>query len=72
MRCGRYPDPVATAEIMLLHVHQGDEPKAQAFPPEVIEALARVAEQSAPAPGGVPAPVSDIPGSRRMELRSRS
>ena len=30
LRCGRYPDPVATAEIMLLHVHQGDEPKAQA------------------------------------------
>jgi acyl-CoA thioester hydrolase len=87
LRCGRYPDPVATAEIMLLHVHQGDEPKAQAFAPEVLEALARVAEQSAavsapgampasgamPAAGGaVPAPVSDIPGSRRMELRSRS
>jgi acyl-CoA thioester hydrolase len=25
MRCGRYPDPVATAEVMLLHVYQGDE-----------------------------------------------
>jgi len=67
MRCGRYPDPVATAEIMLLHVHQGDEPKAQAFPPEVIEALARVAEE-----GGAPTPASPIPGSRRMELRIRS
>jgi acyl-CoA thioesterase FadM len=65
MRCGRYPDPVATAEIMLLHVHQGNEPKAQTFPPEVIEALARVAAPSA-------APASTIPGSRRMELRSRS
>ena len=102
MRCGRYPDPVATAEIMLLHVHQGDEPKAQAFPPEVIEALARVAEEEAagaaavaagaadtaagagasgPAAGSAgaaaassraPAPASTIPGSRRMELRSRS
>jgi acyl-CoA thioester hydrolase len=102
MRCGRYPDPVATAEIMLLHVHQGDEPKAQTFPPEVIEALARVAEEEAagaaavaagaadtaagagasgPAAGsagaaaassGAPAPASPIPGSRRMELRSRS
>jgi acyl-CoA thioester hydrolase len=86
LRCGRYPDPVATAEIMLLHVHQGDEPKAQPFAPEVIEALARVAEQSAQvpasgavsapgavhAPGAVPALVSDIPGSRRMELRNRS
>ena len=56
MRCGRYPDPVATAEIMLLHVHQGEEPKAQAFPPEVIEALARVAEEDAAGAG--PAPVS--------------
>jgi acyl-CoA thioester hydrolase len=99
MRCGRYPDPVATAEIMLLHVHQGDEPKAQTFPPEVIEALARVAEEdaagtSAPvaapesagaaaagattgaaAAGQTPpsgAPASTMPGSRRMELRSRS
>jgi acyl-CoA thioester hydrolase len=49
MRCGRHPDPVATAELMLLHVHQGDEPKAEAFPPEVIEALARLAEQGATA-----------------------
>jgi acyl-CoA thioester hydrolase len=102
MRCGRYPDPVATAEIMLLHVHQGDEPKAQAFPPEVIEALARVAEEeaagaaavaaaaadtaagagasgtaagsagAAATPSTAPAPASPIPGSRRMELRSRS
>ena len=123
MRCGRYPDPVATAEIMLLHVHQGDEPKAQAFPPEVIEKLARLAEEGAPAgmqassggagvsstvagaasgagasgtvAGAAPgagasstaagsagseelpanrtqAPASPIPGSRRMELRSRS
>jgi acyl-CoA thioester hydrolase len=83
MRCGRYPDPVATAEIMLLHVHQGDEPKAQAFPPEVIEALARVAEEDAATAGAVaagagaaqalpPTPATPIPGSRRMELRSRS
>src|SRR3977135_1686929 len=49
MRCGRYPDPVATAEIMLLHVYQGDEPKAQAFPSEVVEALAGVAEEEAAA-----------------------
>jgi acyl-CoA thioester hydrolase len=81
MRCGRYPDPVATAEIMLLHVYQGNEPKAQGFPPEVIEALARVAEEEAAVAGSAgaeaassraPAPASPIPGSRRMELRSRS
>ena len=70
MRCERYPDPVATAEIMLLHVHQGDEPKAQVFPPEVIEALARVAEEEVA--GAAAAADSTIPGSRRMELRSRS
>ena len=83
MRCVRYPDPVATAEMMLLHVHQGDEPKAQAFPPEAIEALAKVATDSAanPAAAGASqsagptvagAPTAPIPGSRRMELRSRS
>jgi len=67
MRCGRYPDPVATAELMLLHVYQGDEAKAQAFPQEVIEALAHVVEE-----GGAADPASPIPSSRRMELRSRS
>jgi acyl-CoA thioester hydrolase len=79
MRCDRYPDPVATAELMLLHVRQGDEPKAEAFPPEVVEALARVAAESATsttASGAGPAAshssASTIPGSRRMELRSRS
>jgi acyl-CoA thioester hydrolase len=70
MRCARYPDPVATAELMLLHVHQGDEVKAQGFPPEVIEGLARVAEEGAAK--GPPAEEPTIPGSRRMELRSRS
>jgi acyl-CoA thioester hydrolase len=78
MRCARYPDPVATAELMLLHVHQGDEPKAQAFPPEVVEELAKVAKASAAATMsaadlGVPhSSASTIPGSRRMELHSRS
>ncbi len=86
MRCGRYTDPVATAEIMLLHVHQGDEPKAQVFSPDVIEALGRfegVAGSGGPAgaagiAGAAGAAVPDspgataIPGSRRMELRSRS
>jgi acyl-CoA thioester hydrolase len=98
LRCTRYPDPVATAELMLLHVHQGDEPKAQTFPPEVVEALAKVAAESAGSTAttgasqstgattagasgsaaatasGSTAPAaspSTIPGSRRMELRSR-
>jgi len=94
MRCARYPDPVSTAEMMLLHVHQGEEPKAQAFPAEVIEALAKVAAEGAAsdgASGGVAGALqaqgatggqsqggaateaaAAIPGSRRMELRSRS
>jgi acyl-CoA thioester hydrolase len=78
MRCARYKDPVATAELMLLHVRQGDEPKAEAFPPEVVEALARVAAESATTttgpeagPAGSHSSASTIPGSRRMELRSR-
>jgi acyl-CoA thioester hydrolase len=41
MYCGRYPDPVSTAEMMLLHVHQGDEPRSEAFPPEITAALAQ-------------------------------
>lgn len=63
MYCSRYPDPVSTAEMMLLHVYQGEDPKSQAFPPEVVEALGKVAAKGAAA---------EIPGSRRMELRSRS
>ena len=66
MYCARYSDPVSTAEMMLLHVHQGHEPRSEAFPPEVIEALARVTSAS----GTTQA--ADIPGSRRMELRAKS
>ena len=47
MWCDRYADPVATAELMLLHVRQGDGPKAEAFPPEVVEALAKITAESA-------------------------
>lgn len=64
MKVARYPDPVATAELMLLHVHQGDEPKAESFPPEIVAALAKVSAQSADAANVLP-----ILGSRRMELR---
>jgi acyl-CoA thioester hydrolase len=65
MRCGESPNPAATAELMLLHVHQGAEVKSEAFPPAVVEALAQIAGQSTPAS-------DSIPGSRRIELRSRS
>ena len=81
MYCGRYPDPVSTAEMMLMHVYQGSEPKSQAFPPEVVEALGKVAAESAAARGTGDATGAapdqsgaaiEIPGSRRMEMRSRS
>jgi acyl-CoA thioester hydrolase len=67
MRCERYPEPVATAELMLLHVHQGEKPEAHVFPPEVADALAKVAADSGASIGA-----AAIPGSRRIELRSRS
>lgn len=95
MRVARYAEPVATAELMLLHVHQGIQPKAHPFSPEVIEALGKIAEDSntgarvsstagakasdATGASGASRAASDpspvvvpIPGSRRMELRSRS
>jgi len=88
LTCERYTEAVATAELMLLHVHQGEKPAAQVFPPEVLDALANVASDSGdvsasgaaatdPANGGaVSAPSTAaraaIPGSRRMQLRSRS
>jgi|GraSoiStandDraft_11_1057310.scaffolds.fasta_scaffold227723_2 acyl-CoA thioester hydrolase len=73
MYCARYPDPVSTAEMMLLHVHQGDEVKSEAFPPNVIDALAKIAGECNARPSGGTAPEDPpaIPGSRRMELRSR-
>ena len=73
MRCGRHADPVATAELMLLHVHQGHEPKAHSFPTEVVEALARLTAEGTTC--NLPRKTDNatsIPGSRRIELRSRS
>jgi acyl-CoA thioester hydrolase len=65
VRAGRQR-PAASAELMLLHVHQGEHGVTTAqFPPEVAAALARLeAEGAALEPSG--------PGSRRMELRPRS
>ena len=37
--CPRLNEPVATSDVMLLHVHQGDKPASAAFPPEVEEKL---------------------------------
>jgi len=33
--CPRISDPAASAELMLMHVHQGEKPSSAPFPPEV-------------------------------------
>jgi len=42
VRIARRPAPVATAEFMLLHVHQGEQPSAATFPPEIQAAIERL------------------------------
>jgi acyl-CoA thioesterase FadM len=62
--CSRIGEPVATAEMMLLHVHQGDKPSVAWFPDEVtakLEAL-KVSLEAREAFG---------PGSRKIELKRR-
>ncbi len=62
--CNRRSEPVATAEMMLLHVHQGDKPSVAPFPDEVsvkLEAL-----KLTPA-----AREAFAPGSRKIELKRR-
>ena len=62
--CSRVETAVATAEMLLLHVHQGENPAAASFPAEVsakLEALkAARAERDAFAPS-----------SRKIELKRR-
>jgi acyl-CoA thioester hydrolase len=42
VRVARHPKPVATAEFMLLHVHQGEKPGAAPFPADVEAAIERL------------------------------
>jgi acyl-CoA thioester hydrolase len=60
----RHPEPVASAEIMLLHVAEGEKPVATAFPPDIGRAIEALKEATAALP-------ASGPGSRRMLLRSR-
>ena len=62
--CSRVAEPVATAEVMLLHVHQGDKPTVASFPEEVAAKLGalKVAPAARDAFG---------PGSRKIELKRR-
>jgi acyl-CoA thioester hydrolase len=70
LRCAGAPDVVATAEQMLLHVHQGETPGTRAFPPEIAAAITDM--QAASGKGAEAAGTPVLPGSRRIELRSRS
>jgi acyl-CoA thioester hydrolase len=62
--CSRVSEPVATAEMMLLHVHQGDKPSVASFPDEVsarLEALKLSAESRE----------AFVPASRKIEMKRR-
>ena len=62
--CGRLNDAVATGEVMLLHVHQGDKPASTPFPHDIDASLQkRKLSPDAGAAWG--------PGSRKMELQRR-
>jgi acyl-CoA thioester hydrolase len=64
MRCEGSAAVAATAEIMLLHVHQGDTVASTAFAPEIAAAILALGPMAADAPW-------PGPGSRRMQLRAR-
>ncbi len=64
LSCEGQSEPAATAEFMLLHVHQGATVSATPFPPEIAAAIGTLASSSADAPW-------PGPGSRRMQLRAR-
>jgi acyl-CoA thioester hydrolase len=62
MTCPRLSEPAATAEFMLLHVHQGLEPKGAPFPDDIRAKVEALKDLSArfPALGAA---------SRKIELR---
>jgi acyl-CoA thioester hydrolase len=62
--CSRTPMPVATAEMMLLHVHQGEKPGAASFPEEVASMLEALKLTAA-------AREAFGPGSRKIEMKRR-
>jgi len=62
--CSRFTEPAATADFMLLHVHQGATPASASFPPEVLHRIeALKLTPAALAARGL--------GSRKIELRRR-
>ncbi len=63
-RCARVAEPVAVAETMLMHVHQGEKPASAAFPAQIAARLETL--KASPA-----ALASFGPGSRKIELKRR-
>ncbi len=66
--CDRVDNPVAVAEAMMLHVHQGDKPASAVFPTDIQERLALFAP-----PAGVTDSAANalVPGSRKIQLQRR-
>ncbi len=60
----RRAEPAATAELMLLHVHQGETPATVPFPAAIAQAIEQFRKDWPGALAG--------PGSRRMEIRRRT
>jgi acyl-CoA thioester hydrolase len=62
--CSRIAEPVATADMMLLHVRQGEKPGVASFPDEVLAKLEtlKLSPSAADAFG---------PSSRKIELKRR-
>ena len=60
----RVSEPVATAEMMLLHVHQGDKPTAASFPDEISARLEALKVPPA-------SRAAFVPSSRTIELKRR-
>ena len=63
-RCPRVNEALATAEMMLLHVHQGDKPASAPFPAEVAARLGALKASPEERSGFGP-------GSRAIELKRR-
>jgi len=62
--CERVETPVAAAEFMLMHVHQGDKPASLRMPESTLDILAELKSSAA---AGAPF----APGSRKIEIKRR-
>lgn len=62
--CPRIEGPAASADLMLMHVHQGEKPASAAFPPDIAARL-----ESLKVPASVAA--TRRHGSRKIEIKRR-